>query len=125
MFARFETATPVALQESRGISNLSMCGADTVGSVCVEPNQVADLLRHWNRPVEGSSKQQSQKQNPVVAAMMTAKARVVNPQAILRGCSAINGVAAMVHAAVWFGDTLGMEILSIGRGGLDRKDSAR
>jgi hypothetical protein len=35
----------------------------------------------------------------------------------------MNGVAAMVHAAVWLDDVLGMEILSIGRGGLDRKDS--
>ena len=33
------------------------------------------------------------------------------------------GVAAMVRAAVWLDDTRGMEILSIGRGGLDREDS--
>ena len=29
----------------------------------------------------------------------------------------------MVRAAVWFDDQLGLEILSIGRAGLDRKDS--
>lgn len=61
---------------------------DIVGSIGVEPGQVADLLRHWSGPVEGSSssKAQSQKQNPVVAAIMNAKSRVVNRQAILRSC---------------------------------------
>jgi hypothetical protein len=35
----------------------------------------------------------------------------------------MNGVAAMAHAAVWFDDVLGMEILSIGRGGFDPGES--
>jgi hypothetical protein len=33
------------------------------------------------------------------------------------------GVSALVKAALWLDDTLGMEILGIGRGGLDPKDS--
>jgi hypothetical protein len=33
------------------------------------------------------------------------------------------GVAAMVRAAVWLDDQLGLEILAIGRAGLDRRDS--
>ena len=37
--------------------------------------------------------------------------------------SDFNGVGALVRLAVFLDDTLGMEILSIGRGGLDRKDT--
>ena len=35
----------------------------------------------------------------------------------------MNGVAAMVRCAVFCDDTLGMEILSIGRGGFDPQES--
>jgi hypothetical protein len=34
-----------------------------------------------------------------------------------------SGVSAMIQAAVWFENTLGMETLFIGRHGLDRKDT--
>jgi hypothetical protein len=65
-----------------------LCGSDVVGSICVEPDEVAELLKSWSGPVEGSSssKAQSRKQNPVVAAMMKAKAHIANRHAILRGC---------------------------------------
>jgi hypothetical protein len=36
---------------------------------------------------------------------------------------ALEGVAAMVRAAVWLENRAGLETLSIGRGALDRKDS--
>ena len=35
------------------------------------------------------------------------------------------GVAAMVRAAVWLDDQLGLEILFIGRGGLDRENTSK
>jgi hypothetical protein len=34
------------------------------------------------------------------------------------------GIAAVVHAAVWLDDQLGLEILFIGRNGLDRENSS-
>ena len=35
------------------------------------------------------------------------------------------GVAAMVRSAVWLDDQLGLEILFIGRGGLDRENTSK
>jgi len=61
-----------------------LCGEDVVGSICVEPNQVADLLRQWAGPVE-NAKFKQHKQNPMVAAMM-ARPRMMSRAALLRGC---------------------------------------
>jgi hypothetical protein len=59
-----------------------LCGEDVVGSICVEPNQVADLLKCWS----GERQPQSQKPNPMVAAMMKLKPRAMSRAALLRGC---------------------------------------
>ena len=62
-----------------------MCGADTVGSISVEPNQLNDLLRHWKGPVDGSPKK-AQSSNPMVTAMMRLKPKGMSQAAVLRGC---------------------------------------
>ena len=67
-----------------------MDGVDTVGSISVDPSQVNDLLRHWSGSTDclaaKAQPQQSQKQNPFVAAIMKARARGVSRECILRGC---------------------------------------
>jgi hypothetical protein len=67
-----------------------MDGADTIGSISGEPEQVNELLRCWSGPTDCFAKpQQSQRQksaNPMIEAMLKAKSRFVNREAILRGC---------------------------------------
>ena len=66
-----------------------MAGADTIGSISVEPEQVPELLSHWNGPKDCLAKIQakvSSQKNPMIAAMMRLKPKGMNRQAILRGC---------------------------------------
>jgi hypothetical protein len=58
---------------------------DICGSVNVPPSEGDNLLRHWTG-AKATPKQQSQTQNPFVEAMLKAKPRILNRQAILRGC---------------------------------------
>ena len=67
-----------------------LCGDDIVGSICVTPEQVPELLRHF----PGSSKPTSQMaavpfmrvKPPAGILHQGAKHRPVNRKAILRGC---------------------------------------
>ena len=58
-----------------------LCGADTVGSILLEANEVNDLLRQWSGLTDCLPKPRQshkQKSNPVVDAIMKAKANAVS-----------------------------------------------
>ena len=100
------------------------------GSINVQTQDEAELLRCWSGATTNAPAARTSA-SAMVAAFM--KHRSPLSKAALLGdvydCPLMDlnnssgGVAAMVRAAVWFDDQLGLEILSIGRAGLDRKDS--
>ena len=54
------------------------------GSICVEENEISDLLRHWHVAVQSQPQAQAPA-NSMVAAMLKHK-RPLSPAAVLRGC---------------------------------------
>ena len=58
-----------------------VCGADVVGSICVEAARVPDLLKHW-----AGDKQLSASPRMSISGMKLAKAKPMSRQALLRGC---------------------------------------
>jgi hypothetical protein len=60
---------------------------DICGSINVAPSEESDLLKHWAGAKDQRQPQaQAQSQNPFVEALMRAKSKVTNRQAVLRGC---------------------------------------
>ena len=61
---------------------------DVVGSICIDPSEVNDLLRHWQGAVEGRA--QSKHKSPVETLVNAFKARKFSSaqraQVVLRGC---------------------------------------
>jgi hypothetical protein len=60
---------------------------DICGSINVSPSEEADLLRCWvGSTAKPQQSRMSSQRNPMVAALLNAKSKFINRQALLRSC---------------------------------------
>jgi hypothetical protein len=93
--------------------------SDIVGSVCIPLEEEADLLGHWN----GQANRGQSEHQPVANANQCRLWAECLKRWFCEDANDMNGIAAMVKCADWLQEKLSMEVLSIGRGGLEPENS--